>query len=313
MDQNGAGLLAQGNGKLLNQVVLGEYGLHGEAVVAPIQQRGGVHKAHDFCFTADILSVTAQDYGDEPPSVLQGGGYQAVAGLVGKAGLQTIGVVIQVAQHTPVGDKGVGGVQLPDIGFVGGGDVIGFAAADGHEQVVLHGLPGDEVDIPGGGIVVGIGQAVGVCKMGPLAAQLRGPLVHQCHKVRNGAGYRFGQNVGSLVGGNNEQAVEKLLHGQHFALLNAGGAAVLVNAVGRLIGGSDGLGNGQIPPVYSLQHQQRGHDLSDAGGVGLFFFCLTVEHSPIGLVHEQGVPGIQSRLLQRIGLRGQKEGGQKDR
>ena len=73
-------------------------------------------------------------------------------------------------------------MQLPCLGLVGGRHLIGHGAGDGHEGLMLHGLPEEQIDIVGGGIVVHIVQAVGVGKVGAGAAQLLRPLVHQLHK-----------------------------------------------------------------------------------------------------------------------------------
>ena len=68
---------------------------------------------------------------------------------IGGAGLDALCAGVEIAGHAPVGDQGVGAVELPlRVGHVGGGDSVGLGVDDGHEIVVLHGLPGDEIDIP---------------------------------------------------------------------------------------------------------------------------------------------------------------------
>ena len=122
-------------------------------------------------------------------------------------------------------------MQFTDAGLVGGGHIVGFACANGCEQLVLHGFPSHKINVPGGGVVLRIMQAIGIHKMGALAAKLLGALIHQIHKTGDGAGYSFGQHIGDFIGGNNQQAVQKFLHCQCLTGFNTGGAAVFVNAV----------------------------------------------------------------------------------
>ena len=146
--------------------------------------------------------------------------------------------------------------------------------------------------------MLGVVETVGIGKVGSLAAQLTGALVHQRYKVGNRAGHGLGQNIGGLVGGDDQQAVEQLLYREYLAGLNAGGAAVIVDTGDSHVGGGDGLGEGQITPVYGLQGQQGRHDLGDAGRIGLFLFIMTIEHTPGGLIHQQGALGIQNGTVQ---------------
>ena len=61
----------------------------------------------------------------------------------------------------------------------------------GLEDVVLEGLFGEYVDIPCGGVVALLVEAVGVDEVGGVAPKLSGPLVHQIHKGRDGPGHRL--------------------------------------------------------------------------------------------------------------------------
>lgn len=103
---------------------------------------------------------------------------------------------------------------------IGGGDLNDLGVADGHEHLVLHGLLGDEVEVPGGGIVVGVLKAVGVGKVGVLTADGVGPGVHVIHEGLDGAGDSLGQNVAGLVGGYHQDAVEELFHCQLLSYLD---------------------------------------------------------------------------------------------
>ena len=73
---------------------------------------------------------------------------------------------------------------------------------------MLHGLPEEQIDIVGGGIVVHIVQTVGVGKVGAGAAQLLRPLVHQLHKRGDISTDGHGQYIGRLIGGGQQQAVK---------------------------------------------------------------------------------------------------------
>ena len=224
-----------------------------------------------------------------------------MARLVGGAGLDAVGVVIDVTQHPPVGDEAVGAVELPLLGFVGGGNGIGFAVADGHEQGILHGLFGDEIDVPGGGVVLGIVKAGGVDEVGVFAAQLLSPLVHPLHEGGGGAVDGFGEDVAHLVGGNHHHTVEQLLHRQGLALHDVRCAAVLRQIGQSGGGGGDGLVQPQVAAVHGLQHQQHDHDLGDAGGILLGVGVFVVEDHAGIAVHQQGRLGLDVRIGDGVG------------
>ena len=302
VDKNGAGLLAQGHGHLLHQVRILQHRLQGEIIIAPVVQRGGVHEAHGLLLAVNGPRSAAQHHGDEPAAIPHSGGHQAIARLVGGAGLDALGPVIEIAQHAPVGDKGVGGVELPDVGHVGGRHIIGLAAHDGHERLVFHSLPGEQIDVPSCGIMVRVVEPVGICEVGAGAAKLRRPLVHQVHKGADGAADGLGQDVGRLVGGDDQQAIEQLLHRQHLADLYPGGAAVCVQVGQSRLGGGDGLVQPQLAPVHCLQRQEGRHDLGDAGWIVFGMLILAVQHPlAVGLVDQQGSPGVQVRVRQGVG------------
>ena len=85
------------------------------------------------------------------------------------------------------GEKIVGGVQRPCIGEICCGDFRLGGAADGEKIVIGHGGAGDDRKIPGAGVVIFILEAVGVGKMRIGAAQCGGLLIHQIHKIGDGA------------------------------------------------------------------------------------------------------------------------------
>ena len=157
-------------------------------------------------------------------------------------------------------------------------------------------------------------QTVGVGEMGVRAPQLRGPLVHPLHEGVDGPGHPLRQDVGGLVGGDHDDAVEQLLHRQLLPHLDAGVAAVGGQVGdGRLRGGEDRI-QGQLSPVHRLQHQQGGHDLGGAGGVEALMDVPGVEHLPGVRVRQQGGFGLHLPVadvsLLSLGRNGQGEGQQ---
>ena len=149
--------------------------------------------------------------------------------------------------------------------------------------------------------MVGVMQAVGIDEVGAGAAQLLGPLIHQGHKGVLGSGHRLRQDAGRLVGGHQHHAVQQLLHRQHLALLDVGGAAGGVHVVdqGRR---RHLLVQGQHPLVHGLQGQQGGHDLGDAGGILGVPLVEAVQHPPGLIVHQQGRLGVHLGQVHRTGL-----------
>ena len=191
------------------------------------------------------------------------------------------------------------------LGLVGGRYLIGLGVHHGHEVLVLHGLAGDEIQIVGGGVVAGLGQAGGVGKVGVFAPQLLGALVHARHKGIYAAAQRFAQDVARLVGGDDQHTVQQLLHRQRFTFHDVGGAAVLRQAAQGGGGGGDLLVQPQLTPVDGLEDQQGGHDLGGAGNGQLIVDIFVIEYrAGLGLHQQRGL-GTDGRILQRGGGNGQ--------
>ena len=165
--------------------------------------------------------------------------------------------------------------------------------------------------------MAGLGQAGGVGKVGVLAAQLLGALVHVGHEGVHRAVQRLTQDIARLVGGDDQHTVEQLLHRQRFALHDVGGAAVLRQALQSGGGGGDVLVHPQVAPVDGLKNQQRGHDLGGAGDVQLLVDVLLIEDGVRPDVHQQGGLGPDGRVFQTVGgdsgEGGQQNGQQKKR
>ncbi len=236
--------------------------------------------------------LRAQHHAQKAPVAPGGGGHQAVAGVLGVAGLDALGPLVEVVVGLVAGDQVVGGEQLPGLGEVGGGDLVVDGAHDGHEVGVGPGGLGNEPQVPGGGVMVGVGQAVGVAEMGALTAQVLGLLVHPRHEGVDRPVDGLRQHVAALVGGGEHDAVEQLLHRQLLARLDAHVAAVgRDGGDGGFGGGEDGV-HGQLALVDGLQHQKTGEDLCYAGGVELLVDVLRVEDFLGVRVDEKGGLGL---------------------
>ena len=174
-----------------------------------------------------------------------------------------------------------------------------------------HGLLGHDINVPGGGVVVGVVQAVGVHKVGVLHPQLLGPLVHQVHEGGDVPGHGHGQDVGGLVGGDHQQAVEQVMDGDLLPGHDVGGGGVVGDVRKGLGGGGDHGVHGQLPPADGLQGQQGGHDLGDAGGVSDLVCVLLVEDLVGFHVHQQGGGGVDGDGRHALVLYGAGEGAEK--
>ena len=316
VDGHGGHLLAQGDGHLLHQLVLVQHLPGGEVVKAPVEQARRLGEAfHDVAGAVLLFHLfRAQHHADKRPAAADGGGDKALAGGIGAAGLDALGAGVQIARQTPVGDQGVGAVEHALLlGLVGGRYLIGLGVDDGHEILKGHGLPGDEIQVVGAGVVAGLGQAGGVGEVGVLAAQLLRPLVHALHEGVHGAGHRLAQDIARLVGGDDQHTVQQLLHRQRFTFHDVGGAAVLRQAAQGAGGGGDGLIHPQLAALDGLEYQQGGHDLGGAGDGQLVVGVLVIEYGARLGLHQQGGLGAYVRILQRGGGNGEKtaqQGGQ---
>ena len=147
-------------------------------------------------------------------------------------------------------------------------------------------FPGHDCHIIGAGIVIRvIGESGAVHKMGVCHSQGGGSLVHFLDKAFFRAGNKFRQSRGTVVGGNHRHALEHFVHGHLLPFLQPNLAAA---HTGGMAAGGDGVSKGNFSPVYSLQHQQQGHNFGHAGNgtgrMGVFF----VEHRSRGALHQAG-------------------------
>ena len=193
---------------------------------------------------------------------------------------------------------------MPLLAHVGGGkgDVTGVA--DPHEIRMGHGLFDNQVQVPGGGVVLIVVQTGGVHEVCVFTPQLLGLFVHGVHEFRDGASDRLRQNTARLVGGDHHHAVQQLFHGHDLAGLDAAGAAVLGQILKCGGTGRDFLVHLELAAVHCFQCQQSGHDFGQAGGIELFVFVFGVGNGSIFRVHQQSGLCLYVGVFQRGGRGG---------
>ena len=294
--------LGQRHADLLHQLSLLQHRLIGEVLKTPVEETGGLGKALDLGAAAGQgHGFGPQHHADEGEAALRGSGYQAVAGIGGGAGLDAVGPAVQISQGPPVGDQVVGGVEHPLLAEIGGGDGGALHIADPQEVVMLQGLRCDEVQVPGGGVVLAVMQAGGVDEVGVLTPQSRSLFIHGAHEGVHAAADLLRQNVARLVGGDDQHTLQQLFHRQHLPGPDAGGAAIRRQPLQGALRNSDWLVHGQLPAVHCLQRQQSGHDLGEAGGIELLVLVLSIDHAAGVGVHQQGSLGLDGGVRHLCG------------
>ena len=178
---------------------------------------------------------------------------------------------------------------------------------------MLQGFLGDEPEIPGRGIVLGVVEPGGIYEVGVLTAQDRCLSVHLLHEGADRAGDRLRQDGACLVGGDDEKTLQKLAYRQYLSSLDVGGGAVVWESFESGLAGGDALIHAEFPLVHRPEHQQRRHDLGEAGGVELLVLILAVDDLTGILIHQQRGLGFDIQGGQRLLLRrsGQGAEGQK--
>ena len=272
---------------------------------------GGFGKVQQVAYAVFLDPLRTHDHADKVQFPFLGGGDEAVPSIAGGAGLDAVSPLIPVADDTPGGQQMVGGVQRPLLAEIGGGDDGLGAVADLHEFRILHGGLGDEIEVPGGGVMIRVVQSAGVDEVGVLAAKGFGLGVHGVHKGGDGAGVPLRQNVAGLVGGDDEHTLQKLLHRHDLPGLDPGAAAVRV-VIGVAEGtfrGSDLLIQQCFIAADLFQDQQSRHDLGQAGGIVFLMNVFGIGHGVGVHVRQQRSLGLNVRDLQRFGSGGEKHPG----
>ena len=279
------------NRDFLNGLHLIDDGFISEMLKTVVEHTGGVGETTNIANTVYLHTLGTQDDADKMETAFFGGRDQTVAGIVGRSGLDAVCAGVAITDHTPVGEQMVGGIQLALCADVGCGNGIGCAICNGHEFLVLHSGPGNQIHVPGRGIVLRIVEAVSIYEMGVFAAEHFCLLVHLVNKCRSGTSNCLGQNVAGLIGRNDHHTVQQVSHRHGFTGLDIGGAA---------IGGESGqcgftcgyiLIQRQLSLFDSIKGQQSGHDFGQTGRIQFIVLVMSVYHSTGIVVHQQGSLG----------------------
>ena len=146
----------------------------------------------------------AQHHGDQAHVAALGGGADAVAGLLGGAGLAAVAAVVQPDELVGVHQLGHAPVAVVDVLHPDGGiiEVGGMgehpARHDGH--------------VAGGGVLALGGQAGAVDEVRVRHAQFAGAAVHGVGTERLAAVERLGQGHGGVVGAADDHAFQQRAH-----------------------------------------------------------------------------------------------------
>ena len=223
------------------------------------------------------------------------------------AGLDTLGVFIApVARIERVRgvDERVRALQNALGGNVRVRHGVVDGAGDRHKKLVLGSLTHDARKVPGGRIVVRVGQAVGVREVRAGAAELRGAGVHARDEIGDRAADVLRDHVAGVVGRGDHRAVEKAFERHRLLLhdVHAAAADDHIKIKSRLR--RDRVGESDLAGLDILHGEKDGHHLRERGGieplVGIFRiedrFLVTV----LGEEHG-GVRRVDPRIVDRHG------------
>ena len=176
----------------------------------------------------------------------------------------------------------------------GGNDIVwGFDNIP--ESFILKCSLGDESHVSGCGIVVIGIQAIGIDKMGILASQLLGPLVHHIYKRLDGPADIFCHSGRNFIGRAQEDTIKTLLHRQSFPWLNADMSASWLDIV-YLVGKCDFCVQGNL---FNGQHSS--HDLCNAGRCPFLVNTFGIQDFSGVQVHEDSCFSNDLRTLRPSG------------
>ena len=181
-----------------------------------------------------------------------------------------------------------------------GGSQCGDSATDNvPEFLIFHGSLGNDGKIPGGGVVLGVGESVTVGKMGAGAAQFLCLFVHQLHEFLPGAADVFRHHVGGFTGGYHQQRLKQPMdaHGLAHNQIALGGSLTQ-------IGKGGGLDRYHILGIAVFQAQICSHNFCGAGRVVLFIRLVLIQrdagvhiHQICGIGCDGNIVGSGSVLL----------------
>ena len=274
-------------------------GLIREVAESPVIGCYGVYEVIILLSSVEQRAAAAHDDCHDVHAVLLGGGYQAVARVAGVAGLDAGGVLVEIlaAVYAVAADQSVGVCEIALRAGVRGGHLIGLGVADVHECLVLDGLAGQQIEVVSGGVVLGVGQAVGVGKMRVHAAKLRRALVHVLHKGRNAAVNTGGNDVAGLIRACEHRTVQQVDIPHLLAGLDVGGAAGLVHARAAVGLRGDKLVRGVAAVFKRLHREQHGHDFRQARGGCLLVHILGIEYASGVKVGDHGALRADIRIV----------------
>ena len=154
-------------------------------------------------------------------------------------------------------------------------DFLIFRGNDAAECPVFHGIPGETGHVFGGGIMIFIGHAIGIDKMGMVHADFLCLCVHVLCKGRKAAGQVFCDGCGGTVIGNHHHLVPKVVQGNPLSAVQGGGFHVSC-----ISADADGFIGSSL-----FDGQDAGHDFCHTGGVFLFCAILFIENGPVFFIH----------------------------
>ena len=182
--------------------------------------------------------------------------------------------------------------------------MVTVCIADFTEHFISKKIAGNQRQIVGACIMLGIMKTVCIHKMGICASHFLGAFIHQRHKIVNGAGDIFAGSIGRLVGGSYHDSIETFLQRNGFALIHTHIGAICRHAE-----------NGLVTKFYHvvqttvLHGKECGHNFCGTCGIKSFVNIFGVkDHARIG-VHKDG--GLRANLgacgpvVDFVGLYGQ--------
>ena len=149
-------------------------------------------------------------------------------------------------------------------------------------------------------------EAIGVGKVGAVTAQLPGFPVHVGHEILHGSVHRLGQDVAGVAVRLQQHTVEQLLNGDGFPGLEAADDIFDGDVLYRRLVHRDHRVRGELAVLNGLHHQQGGHHLGDAGGVGPLVGPHVVEDLAVVGVQQHRIGAEEIQIL----LAGGGDGGQ---
>ena len=235
--------------------------------------------------------MAVQNYGNQPEPVPLRAGDEGVACQRGIAGLSAddsgiilVGIFLQHLMAAVDGKTAcVRRVRR---------ELVISRGIELHKSRIAEGRLGDQCVIIRRGIVIRIVQARGIRKMGVLAAEIRGFLVHEICEGFDAAGAVFGKRVRDLVCRFQEHGIQRFPDSD------------LVPGVIACTGGSalhvvDGIvGEGErIVQTAAFNDDQRSQDLCDACGKETFMQVFSVDHTAGIRIHQDSAFRFDGDLI----------------